>query len=57
MVNSMTSGNLKVEVWPTVDGSEILLSNWGWQFVPLFTRFYASQVVQDFWTINSMSME
>ncbi len=32
----------------TVDGSEILLTSWGWKLVPLFTGFCTSQVVQDF---------
>ena len=30
-------------------------TSWGWWLIPLFTRFYTSQVVQDFWTINSIS--
>ena len=33
---------------------EIRLNSWGWSFIPLFTGFYTSQVVQDFWTINSV---
>ncbi len=28
--------------------AEIRLTSWGWYFIPLFTRFYTSQVVQDF---------
>ena len=30
-------------------------TSWGWSFIPLFSRFYTSQVVVwDFWTINSI---
>ena len=28
--------------------AKILLTSWGWQFIPFFTRFYTSRVVQDF---------
>ena len=33
----------------TVDGNQNSgkLTSWGWQFIPWFTRFYSSQVVQD----------
>ena len=42
--------------YSTVDGSEIRLTSWYGSLSPLFTWFYASQVVVwDFWTINSMT--
>ena len=50
---ALRSGTSRVHC-DTVDGSEILLTSWGWQFIPLFTWLFTSQVVQDF-SINSIS--
>ena len=44
-------------VWHTVDGSEILLTSWGnGSLSHCFSREFYIQVVQDFWTINSISI-
>ena len=32
----------------TIDGRNPAFTSWGWQFIPLFTGFYTSQVVRDF---------
>ena len=40
--------------WNMLLTEKIRLTSWCWSFIPVFPGFDTSQVVPDFWTINSM---